>query len=135
MTSTVDYSSYIIDLCTAMLDNSQGLTDSQVQRISMIRRQTVNFITDYLRHESSDLPQLLHYLDKEAVSPLRIVIGCSDMILSGKCGDIQQNYGEAIGEIRDCGYAIYDDVEDMHKKAQEYLQKGNVDIAWKILLA
>ena len=25
--------------------------------------------------------------------------------------------------------------EDMHKKAQEYLQKGNVDIAWKILLA
>lgn len=26
-------------------------------------------------------------------------------------------------------------IEDMHKKAQEYLRKGNVDIAWKILLA
>ncbi|MGB0897202.1 MAG: flavin reductase family protein [Flavobacteriaceae bacterium] len=25
--------------------------------------------------------------------------------------------------------------EDMHKKAKEYLQKGNVDIAWKLLLA
>lgn len=26
-------------------------------------------------------------------------------------------------------------IEDMHKKAQEYLKKGNIDIAWKILLA
>ncbi len=26
-------------------------------------------------------------------------------------------------------------IEDMHKKAQDYLKKGNVDIAWKILLA
>jgi flavin reductase (DIM6/NTAB) family NADH-FMN oxidoreductase RutF len=25
--------------------------------------------------------------------------------------------------------------EDMHKKAQEYLQKGNIEVAWKILLA
>lgn len=25
--------------------------------------------------------------------------------------------------------------EEMHKKAQEYLQKGNIDLAWKILLA
>ena len=26
-------------------------------------------------------------------------------------------------------------IKDMHKKAQDYLKKGNVDIAWKILLA
>lgn len=121
MASTVEYSSYIIDLCTAMLDNPRGLTSAQIQRVSMIRRQTVNFLTDYLRHESSSLPQLLYYLGKEAASPIRIIIGCSDMILSGRCGEVQRNYGEAIGEIRDCGYAIYDDVEDMHKNLSELM--------------
>lgn len=126
MTSTTEYSSYIIDLCTAMLDNSQGLNKAQVQRVSMIRRQTINFITEYLRHESSSLPDLLYYLDKEASSPLRIIIGCSDMILSGKCGDIQQDYGDAIGEIRDCGYAIHEDIEDMHKHLSELL--GNLGL-------
>lgn len=127
MATTVEYSSYIIDLCSAMLDNSRGLTTPQMQRISMIRRQTVNFITDYLRHESSSLPQLLYYLDKEASAPLRIIIGCSDMILSGRCGDVQRNYGEAVSEIRDCGYAIFEDVEDMHKNLSELM--SSLDLA------
>lgn len=34
-----------------------------------------------------------------------------------------------------CPHVEKASTEDMHKKAQDYLKKGNVDIAWKILLA
>lgn len=121
MASTTEYSSYIIDLCTAMLEHPEGLTQAQTQRVSMIRRQTVNFITDYMRHESSSLPNLLHYLENEAVVPLRIIIGCSDMFLSGRCGPVHHDYGEAVTEIRECGYAIYNDIKDMYENLHELM--------------
>ncbi|MEL7433464.1 MAG: hypothetical protein AAFN11_05920, partial [Chloroflexota bacterium] len=62
MANTTEYSSYIIDLCTAMLENRQGLTQEQAKRVYRIRKQTVRFITAYLQHESSDLPILLEFL-------------------------------------------------------------------------
>lgn len=122
MTSSVEYSSYIIDLCSAMLDNRQGLTDAQVKRLTMIHRESVNFITEYLRHESSSLPELLDFLGHSAIAPLQAIVGYSDMILSGRCGRLRRAYGEAISEIRDCTYAIYDDVQDMHENLQELMQ-------------
>jgi hypothetical protein len=121
MTTAVEYASYIIDLSTAMLDNRSGLTDAQAQRLTMIHHKAVDFLTDYMKHESSNLPELLDYLGQEAQSPLRIIVGCADMILNGNCGDVQEAYGEAISEIRDCGYWIQADVEDMYSNLYNLL--------------
>ena len=115
MTTAVEYASYIIDLCTAMLDHRVGLTDAQAQRLTMIHYKAVDFLTEYVQHESSNLPELLDYLGQEAQTPLRIIVGCADMILDGNCGIVQEAYAEAVAEIRDCGYSIQADIEDMHE--------------------
>lgn len=121
MASTVEYGTYIIDLSSAMLDNPSGLTDTQGQAVLMIRQQAVSFLTDYMQHESSALPTLLDYLSNGATDPLGILInGCND-ILNGNCGAVQQNYGEAISEIRDCAIAMYEDVEDMQKNLADLM--------------
>lgn len=113
MATTIEYGTYIIDLCTAMLEHSRGLKKPQGHRIVLIRRQTVKFLTDYMQHESSSLPDLLTYLTHEATPPLESVRTMCEDILEGRCGQVQPNYREAIVEIQDCCHAIYDDVDDM----------------------
>lgn len=121
MATTAEYSSYIIDLCGAMLEHRHGLTDAQIKRIVRIRKQTVRFITAYLQHESSDLPVLLDFLSTQAIAPLRQIAGHTDMILDGRCGPVQADYAEAIGEIRDCTHAIYDELEDMYHHLRDLM--------------
>ena len=121
MASTVEYGTYIIDLSTAMLENPRGLTNAQGHRIIVIRRQAVNFLTDYMRHESSALPDLLSYLSKDAARPLSMLVNSCDMILNGSCGTVQQDYGEAITEIRDCAIAMYEDIEDMRQNLEQFM--------------
>jgi hypothetical protein len=121
LTSSVEYATYIIDLSMAMLEHRVGLTDAQAQRLQMIHGRAVDFLTDYIQHESSNLPELLEYLSQDAQTPLRIIIGCSDMILNGSCGLIQETYAEAIEEIRDCGSIIQNDMEDMRASLQNLM--------------
>lgn len=115
MTNAVDYASYIIDLSIAMLEHRVGLTDAQIQRLTMIHGKAVDFLTDYIQHENSNLPELLDYLGQSAQSPLQIIVGCADMILNGSCGIVQEAYADAITEIRDCGYSIQNEIEDMYE--------------------
>jgi hypothetical protein len=121
MTSSVEYATYIIDLSMAMLEHRIGLTDAQAQRLQMIHGRAVDFLTEYIQHESSGLLELLDYLGKDAVSPLRIIIGCADMILNGQCGIVQEAYAEAIEEIRECSYCIQNDIEDMYENLQNLM--------------
>jgi hypothetical protein len=121
MTNSVEYATYIIDLSMAMLEHRVGLTDAQAQRLQMIHGRAVDFLTEYIQHESSNLIELLDYLGQEALKPLRIIIGCSDMILNGNCGIVQEAYGDAIEEIRECSYIIQNDIEDMHENLQNLL--------------
>ncbi|MEM9950735.1 MAG: hypothetical protein AAF846_03990 [Chloroflexota bacterium] len=113
MATTIEYGTYIIDLCTAMLEHPRGLTKAQGQRIAQIRQQTVNFLTDYMQHESSALPDLLEYLTHHATPPLETMHHLCEMILDGRCGAIQSNYGEAVAEIQECCHVMYDDIDDM----------------------
>jgi hypothetical protein len=121
MTSIVEYGSYIIDLSTAMLENPRGLTNAQAKRLRFIRQQSVDFLTGYMRHESSSLPDLLAYLQKDALQPLQAIIVSSDVILSGECGRVRRTYGEAVVEIRDCGHAMYDEVESMNENLRNLM--------------
>lgn len=121
MTNAVDYASYIIDLSIAMLEHRVGLTDAQFQRLKMIHNKAVDFLTGYIQHENSNLPELLNYLGQDAQNPLRIIVGCAEMILNGSCGAVQEAYAEAIGEIRDCGYSIHAEIEDMYESLYELM--------------
>lgn len=123
MTNAVEYATYIIDLSNAMLEHRLGLSDSQAQRLLMIHRKSVDFLTDYMQHESSNLPELLAYLEQDAQKPLRIIVGCADMILNGSCGEVQEAYAEAVAEIRDCGYSIQAEVEDMHENLHNLMSE------------
>lgn len=127
MATTIEYGTYIIDLCTAMLEHPGGLTKPQGQRIVMIRKQSVNFLTEYMQHESSSLPDLLYYLANAAPPPLEAIHTMCEQILTGKCGRVQPNYREAIVEIQECCHAMYDDVEDMRINLDQLL--GDLGIA------
>ena len=127
MATTIEYGTYIIDLCTAMLEHPRGLNKPQGQRIVGIRRETVNFLTDYMQHESSSLPDLLSYLTHGATPQLESVRQMCEEILDGRCGRVQPNYRDAVVEIQDCCYAIYDDVEDMRFNLDQLM--GNLGIA------
>lgn len=122
MASAVEYATYIIDLTDAMLEHRQGLNEPQVQRLQMIQRRTVDFLTDYMQHESSSLSNLLSYLGDEAPKPLRIIMGCCDMLLSGNYGVMQPAYLEAVQEILDCGYEIQNEVEEMYENLRDFMQ-------------
>lgn len=98
-----------------MLEHRVGLTDAQAQRLQMIHGRAVDFLTEYIQHESSNLPELLDYLSQDAQTPLMIIVGCADMMLNGSCGEVQEAYAEAIEEIRECGYVIQNDMEDMYE--------------------
>jgi hypothetical protein len=127
MATTVEYGSYIIDLTDAMLENRQALNDEQVQRIRMINRRTVDFLTDYLQHESSSLPELLYYLQSGAPAPLRIIIGCAKMLISGHCGILPHDYHAAMKEVLQCGYAISTEVEDMYRNLRTFMEEMGIE--------
>lgn len=127
MATTVEYGTYIIDLCTAMLENPGGLTRDQGKRIFIIRKQTVQFLTEYLQHESNSLPQLLYYLTNQATPPLEVAMKSCEMLIVGRLGKVHENYYEAIIEILDCCHAIVEDIEDMRLNLDQLM--GDLGIA------
>ncbi|MGB7341357.1 MAG: hypothetical protein WBC91_20850 [Phototrophicaceae bacterium] len=127
MATTIEYGTYIIDLCTAMLENPGGLTRPQGKRIFVIRKETVNFLTEYLQHESNSLPQLLQYLTHNATSPLEIVMKNCEILMIGRLGKMHTDYYEAVIEILDCCHAMVDDLEDMRQNLDQLM--GDLGIA------
>lgn len=127
MATTVEYATYIIDLTHAMLKVRQSLTDEQIKRIRMLNRRTVDFLTDYLQHESSSLPDLLQYLSTGTREPIRGIIGGSKMLLSGNCGILPPDFQAAVKEILQCGYAIHREIEDMHNNLSSFMQEMGIE--------
>ncbi|MGJ3238127.1 MAG: hypothetical protein ACFE0Q_05420 [Anaerolineae bacterium] len=121
MATTIEYGTYIIDLCNAMLEHPGGLTQAQGKRLKVIRRQTINFLTKYMSHQSSSLLDLLTYFNEYALKPLQIIHACCESILNGQCGPVQPDYGEAIVEIVDCCLAMHDDIDDMRKNLDQLM--------------
>lgn len=122
MGQTVDYGAYIIDLTDAMLEHGQGLTDAQIQRLQMINRRAVDFVTLYMRNEDGSAPDLLNFLSHDAQTPLRIIMGCSQMLLSGQCGPLRPVYAEAVDEIYECVCSMIADVQQMRMDLQTFME-------------
>lgn len=121
MENTVECATYVIDLTQAMLEYRQGLSDEQYEHIITINRRAVEFITSLIHNQSMSLDKFASYLNHDAMSPLTIVIGYSEVLLAGMCGDLPSDYREAIEQVRDCGQMLREDIQEMHTALRELL--------------
>ena len=120
--NTVEYGTYVIDLTAAMLEHKQRLNDMQIDQIETIHRRAVQFVTEFLQHENAPLDDLLSYLNHDAMSPITIVIGFSEMLLMEAAGPMPKPFMEAMDEIRDCGYNIRDDIYEMQEELLAFME-------------
>jgi signal transduction histidine kinase len=126
MQTTVEYGSYIIDITDAMMEHKQGLTNDQYDQIAVMHRRAVDFVTEFLQAEASHLEEFRRFLSHDAMSPITIVIGYSELLLMGASGDLQGPYHEAVTNIRECAYAIKSDIEELHQAIREFLRQNKV---------
>lgn len=122
MSQMIEYGAYIIDLTDAMLEHRQGLNHEQIQRLQMMNRRAVDFVTTFLQHENASAPTLLNYLNHDAQNPLRIIMACSQMLISGNCGQMLPDYTQGVQEIFDCVCAIVEDVQQMRMDLQNFME-------------
>lgn len=117
---TLEYASYVIELTTAMLEHKRRLNTMHIDQIDTIRRRAVQFVTDMMLHENRPLDELVSYLNHDAMSPITIVIGFSELLLME--ATMPQAFLEAMEEIRDCGYLIRDDIYDLRAQLLEFME-------------
>jgi hypothetical protein len=122
MTNTVDYAVYVIDLTDAMLNHRKGLNAQQIDHLGTINRRAVDFVTSFLQHENADLDTLFSYLSHDAMAPIALIIGYSEFMLMGGAGGMLPAYRDAMQEIRDCGYALQEDMQNMMEELQEFME-------------
>jgi hypothetical protein len=121
MTTTTQCATYIIDLSDAMLNHRQGLSAQQIAHLETINRRTVEFVTEFLLHENSDLDTLFNFLSFQAIQPISIIIGFSEYMLIGGTESMLPVYREAIEEICDCGYSLRDDMQLMLEELVDFM--------------
>jgi hypothetical protein len=121
MTTTTDCASYIIDLSDAMLNHRTGLNAQQIGHLETINRRAVEFVTEFLLHENSDLDTLFDFLSHEAIQPISIIIGYSEYMLIGGAESMQPVFREAVEEICDCGYSLRDDMQLLLEELVDFM--------------
>jgi hypothetical protein len=121
MTTTTDCASYIIDLSDAMLNHRNGLNAQQISHLETINRRAVEFVTEFLLHENSDLDTLFNFLSHEAIQPISIIIGYSEYMLIGGAETMRPVFREAVEEICDCGYSLRDDMQLMLEELVDFM--------------
>lgn len=121
MPDTTEYASYVIDLTDAMLDHRRGLNTQQVSHLETINRRAVEFVTTFLLHEKADLDTLYTYFSYDSIQPISIIIGYSEYMLICSDETMLPAYREAIEEIRDCGYALRDDMQGMLEELTAFM--------------
>jgi hypothetical protein len=132
--ATTDYASYVIDLIDAMLNHRQGLNLQQVGHLETIHRRTVEFVTTFLLHEKADLDTLYAYLSYDAIQPISIIIGYSEYMLIYGAETLLPAYREAVEEIRDCGYTLRDDMQNMLEELVEFMESIGYESETKSLV-
>lgn len=122
MAETTEYASYVIDLTDAMLEHRSNLDTQQISHLKTINRRAVEFVTTFLLHEKADLDTLYNYFSSDAIQPISIIIGYSEYMLICGSETMLPAYREAIEEIRECGYALRDDMQTMLDELVEFME-------------
>ncbi|MCU0514726.1 MAG: hypothetical protein MUE40_19400 [Anaerolineae bacterium] len=113
MDNVVEYTTQIIDLCDLLLQHQERLSADQREHIATIYRRAVGFITEFMECQPGTIQAIASYLNHDALSPVTIMVGYSELLLMGGFGDLDEVVTEVVGYIRDYSYALMDELKDL----------------------
>lgn len=126
MDISLEYASQILDITSLVLQHSSGLNSEQKQHVSTIHRRAFQFVDDYLNKQSVPVQELRQYLNHDALSPITVIIGYSEVLLMNGGGNLADPYREAIEEINNFGYALLEEIKAMHNQVWEFMQQMGI---------
>jgi len=125
MDVAIDYASQILDITSLVLQHSGGLNREQKKHVNTIHRRAFQFVSDYMDKQSVPVQELRSYLNHDALSPITVIIGYSEVLLMDVSG-LAEPYREAIQEINNFGYALLEELKDMHEQVWEFMQQVGI---------
>jgi signal transduction histidine kinase len=126
MDAILQYASNIIDISGAILEHAHGINRQQAQFVETIHHRTIRFANEYIEKREWPVQALRRYLNHDAMSPLTIVIGYSEWLIDGSFGELKDAYKEALEEIREYGYALQDEINDLHTQVWSFMQQMGI---------
>lgn len=126
MDATLEYASQILDITSLVLEHSSGLNRDQKQHVKTIHRRAFQFVDDYLQIQNVPVQELRSYLNHDALSPVTVIIGYSEVLLMAGSGELADPYREAITEISNFGYALLNELKAMHDQVWEFMQQVGI---------
>lgn len=126
MDATLEYASQILDITSLVLEHSSGLNRDQKQHVKTIHRRAFQFVDDYLQIQNVPVQELRSYLNHDALSPVTVIIGYSEVLLMAGSGELADPYREAITEISNFGYALLNELKTMHDQVWEFMQQVGI---------
>lgn len=124
MNPTLEMAATIIDICLALMEYRQGLSDEQVGFVHTMHRRAVEFIETFLDKQVQDPRIFASYLNHDALSPITVIIGYAEVFVTGMMGELDPAYQDAFQEIADNGYAIREDISAY----QQYMREALVNL-------
>lgn len=122
MDVALDYASQILDITSLVLQHSRGLSIEQKKHVKTIHRRAFQFVGDYMDKQSVPIQELRSYLNHDALSPVTVIIGYSEVLLMDGMGELADPYREAITEVKNFGYALHEELKDMHEQVWNFMQ-------------
>ncbi len=126
MDVSLEYASQILDITSIILDHSSGLNKDQKTHIKTIHRRAFQFVDTYMQMQSVPVQELRSYLNHDALSPITVIIGYSEVLLMDASGVLSGPYREAVQEINNFGYALLDELKYMHEQVWGFMQEMGI---------
>ncbi|MGB1288476.1 MAG: hypothetical protein ACPG7F_18220 [Aggregatilineales bacterium] len=108
----------IIQQTDKLLDDRATLSNRQVQKLQTIHRCTLDFLRTYHARHKLSQKQLQTYLQWEAINPITMMVGYSELMMMGFCGKFTDEQQKLIHELNRYCYMLQDMLQTHQKKAE-----------------
>lgn len=122
-----DYTASIMDIAHSLLENSQLLNNDQVYYVKAIYQRADDFIAAYLEKQYVTIQELRRYLSHDARTPLTVIIGCCDLLLSNTLGDLHEAYREALVYIRKYAHGLHSEIQALYEEVWGFMQTVGIE--------
>jgi hypothetical protein len=126
MDVSLEYASQILDITSMVLQHSSGLNNEQVKHVETIHRRAFQFVSDYMQKDSLPIQELRSYLNHDALSPVTVIIGYTEVLLMEASGALRGPYRDAVTEINNFGYALHEELKYMHEQVWDFMQQMEI---------
>lgn len=128
MDSIVELTSNVINIAGTILEHRSGISTAYAEHVETIYQRSVRFVDDYIEKQSLPVQELRRYLNHDALSPVTIIIGYSELMLmeGQQDGTLPAPYAEALQEIAHYGYAIQEELQDFHAQVWNFMQQMGI---------